>query len=124
MTLLVEGKPVKIRLANIDAPEKKQPFGEKSKQSLSQMCWGKDAQYFTQSVDRFKRQVAVVYCDGVSANKSQVVSGMAWVYTKYNHDHSLINLERGAKAIGIGLWSDPVAVPPWDWRRSRNERYK
>ena len=33
----------KIRLAEIDAPEK-QAFGTKSKQSLSELCFGKEAE--------------------------------------------------------------------------------
>lgn len=57
MTLLVDQKPVKIRLANIDAPEKRQAFGQRSKEALSDLCWGKDAQYETQSIDRYKRTV-------------------------------------------------------------------
>lgn len=117
ITLLVDKKPVKIRLANIDAPEKKQPFGQKSKQSLSDLCWGKDAQYQAQTTDRYKRTVALVYCDGTQVNKAQVQLGMAWVYPKYNKDPVLPAIERAAKLTGLGLWADHAPVPPWEWRR-------
>lgn len=118
LTLLVDKKPVKIRLANIDAPEKKQPFGQKSKQSLSSLCWGKNAEYVTQAIDRYKRTVAVVYCDGAQVNAAQVKLGMAWVYPKYNKDAALPAMEQAARLTGLGLWADVAPVPPWEWRKS------
>ncbi len=121
MTLLVDSKPLKIRLANIDAPEKKQPFGQRSKQSLSDLCWKKDAQYQAQAIDRYKRTVAVVTCDGINANTTQVQRGLAWVYTKYNKDQRLPALEQEVKSSGIGLWSDVSPIPPWLWRKSKKE---
>lgn len=60
MTVLVDKTPVKLRLADIDAPEKNQPFGQRSKQSLSNLCWGKNAEYVTQAIDKYKRIVALV----------------------------------------------------------------
>jgi len=119
ITLLVDQKPLKIRLANIDAPEKKQPFGQRSKQSLSNLCWGKNAEYLTQAIDKYKRTVALVFCDGALVNKSQVVAGMAWVYPKYNKDDSLPALEQGARLVGLGLWADSDPVPPWKWRKQK-----
>lgn len=119
ITLLVDQKPLKIRLANIDAPEKKQPFGQRSKESLSKLCWGKDAQYEAQNIDRYKRTVAVVTCDGVEANRGQVQRGMAWVYPKYNKDASLPAIEQSARLTGLGLWADIAPVQPWEWRSGR-----
>jgi len=119
MTLLVEGKPLKIRLANIDAPEKKQAFGQKSKESLSDICWNKDATYEAQTVDRYGRTVAVVTCNGVEANKEQVKRGMAWVYVKYNKDRLLPEVEALARDRKIGLWSDREPVAPWEFRKQQ-----
>ncbi|ABR91598.1 Hypothetical protein mma_2221 [Janthinobacterium sp. Marseille] len=118
LTLLVDQKPVKIRLADIDAPEKKQPFGQRSKQSLSKLCWEKEADYVVQAIDKYKRKVATVYCDGVNVNKSQVRLGMAWVYPKYNKDPYLPSLQKAAKLTGLGLWADVAPVPPWEWRKA------
>ena len=101
LTVLHNRKPLKIRLANIDAPEKKQPFGERSKQSLSDICYRKNATYSIQDVDRYGRTVAVVTCDGVEANRAQVERGFAWVYTRYNKDESLPALQAEAK-LGHG----------------------
>lgn len=116
MTLLVDNKPLKIRLANIDAPEKKQAFGQKSKESLSDICWNTDATYETQTVDRYGRAVAVVFCNGIQANTEQVRKGMAWVYPKYNKDSMLPAIETYARDRNLGLWSDRDPVAPWEFR--------
>ncbi len=119
LTVLHEGRPLRIRLGNIDAPEKAQAFGEKSKQSLSDLCYRQDATYTTQAVDRYGRTVAVVTCAGVNVNRMQVELGMAWVYTQYNQDRSLMALQEQAKSAHRGLWIDKDPVPPWTYRHSK-----
>ncbi|MFC3107382.1 thermonuclease family protein [Undibacterium arcticum] len=116
LTLLVDRAPLKIRLADIDAPEKKQAFGQRSKQSLSDLCWGKDARYQAQTIDKYVRTVARVTCAGIDANRSQVERGMAWVYPKYNRDASLPAVENAARAARRGLWADKEPMPPWEFR--------
>ncbi len=123
MTLLVDNKPLKIRLANIDAPEKKQPFGQKSKESLSDICWNTDATYETQTIDRYGRTVAVVTCNGVEANTEQVRKGMAWVYPKYNKDPMLPAIEKAARASRLGLWIDGDPSAPWEFRAREKPRF-
>lgn len=122
MTLLVDNKPVKIRLANIDAPEKKQPFGQRSKESLSDVCWDTDATYEAQTIDRYGRTVAVVFCNGVEANKEQVRKGMAWVYPKYNKDLILPAIEKTARSNKLGLWIEDNPSAPWEFR-ARQKAY-
>lgn len=121
LTLLVDRQPVKIRLANVDAPEKGMPYGSRSKESLSDLCWGKDATYATQDVDRYGRVVGVVTCGGVEANREQVARGMAHVYPRYNKDASLPALQEQARAERRGLWADPGPVAPWEWRKARRD---
>ena len=116
MILLIDSKPVKIRLANIDAPEKKKPFGQKSKESLSEICWGTDATYVPQTTDRYGRTVAVVFCNGIEANKEQVRRGMAWVYPRYNKDRMLPSIQAEAKDHRVGLWSEREPFAPWEFR--------
>jgi micrococcal nuclease len=72
LTVLEDNRQVKIRLANIDAPEKAQAFGQRSKESLSDLCYRKDAAYQVQDIDRYGRTVAVVTCVGVEGNWAQV----------------------------------------------------
>lgn len=119
LTILQDGKPIRIRLANIDAPEKGQGFGERAKQSLSELCYRKDATFKVVSTDRYGRAVALVSCAGIDVNRIQVERGLAWVYTQYNQDPSLPAKQAAAAAERRGLWADPGAVPPWEFRRSR-----
>ena len=94
---------VKIRLAEIDAPEKHQAFGTRSKQSLSDLCFGKQAEVNPKVKDRYKRTVARVKCSGVDVNTEQLNRGMAWVYPRYAKDHNLYIIQREAKADQRGL---------------------
>jgi micrococcal nuclease len=117
LTILQDNQPVKLRLANVDAPEKSQPFGQKSRQSLSDLCWSRDAQYEAQDTDRYGRTVAVVTCGGVEVNRAQVERGMAWVYPKYNKDRALPALQDQVREDRRGLWADRDPVPPWEYRK-------
>lgn len=110
---------VKIRLAEIDAPEKKQAFGQRSKQSLSELCYKKNADIQVQTIDRYKRYVARVSCNGIDANAEQVRNGMAWVYDKYVTDRSLYALQSEARQAHLGLWSDLSPMPPWEFRHRK-----
>jgi micrococcal nuclease len=121
LTVLVDRKPLKIRLANIDAPEKHQAFGQVSRTSLSSLCFGKDADFHAQDVDRYGRTVAVVRCAGVEVNRAQVERGMAWVYPKYNKDESLPGVQEQAREARRGLWFDRDPVPPWEFRRAARQ---
>ena len=76
LTVLFNHRQVKVRLTEIDAPEKKQQFGNRSKQSLSDLCFNKTATLADTGKDRYGRTLARVYCDGVDANAEQVRRGM------------------------------------------------
>jgi micrococcal nuclease len=119
LTVLSKGRPLKVRLANIDAPEKKQPFGARSKQSLSDLCYGRDATIQSSNKDRYGRTVAVVHCDAVNVNVAQVSRGMAWVYRQYNHDATLPAVEATARLSRVGLWSEARPLEPWVYRKER-----
>jgi endonuclease YncB( thermonuclease family) len=110
---------VKIRLSEIDAPEKKQPFGERSKQSLSDICFSKQATIKPLTKDRYGRTVARVICEGTDANHEQIQHNMAWVYDKYVTDKSLYTVQDSAKQAGRGLWADTAPPPPWEWRKNK-----
>lgn len=118
LTILVNGREqIKVRLAEIDAPEKSQPFGQRSKQSLADLCFDKNAVLQKTDTDRYGRTVAKVYCAGVYANAEQIRVGLAWAYRKYLHNQSLLVLENEARSAGRGLWIDSDPVPPWDFRK-------
>lgn len=119
LTVLIEGRQVRVRLLDIDAPELGQPFGTRSKQSLSELCFGKRAELDVRSHDRYGRTLAHVHCAGRDANAEQVRRGYAWAYVRYAPPESPLHaLEREARMARRGLWGDPDPTPPWDWRRN------
>jgi len=121
LTLLTPDKrQVRIRLAEIDTPEKRQPYGTRAKQSLSDLCFGKPARVDVKTTDRYGRTVGRVYCAGIDANAEQVRRGAAWVYRKYTRDPKLYQLEAEARRERRGLWalSETQRVPPWEWRKA------
>lgn len=108
---------ITIRLGGIDAPEKKQPFGQRSKQALSDLCHRQQATITPKAKDRYGRTVADVECQGTDAGAEQVRTGLAWVYARYAKGYeALYPLQDAAKADRLGLWADPAPEPPWEWR--------
>lgn len=118
LVVLVAKKRIKVRLTDIDAPERKQPFGTRSRQSLVELCGGKDARVAEQGKDRYGRTLGRAFCAGVHAGPEQVRLGMAWVFMRYAPKDSPLYLVQGeAKAARRGLWAEPSPIPPWEWRR-------
>ena len=127
----------KIRVAGIDAPEKGQPFGDRSKQSLSRAVMGKDVRIEWDKQDRYGRYVAKVRVTPVShpctttgepcpktldVGRAQLTVGLAWHFKKYENEQSEEDRlayafdEQEARVRKAGLWADADPVPPWDWR--------
>ena len=118
LRVVVDSKQVRVRLAEIDAPEMKQPFGNRSKQSLSDLCFWVEAELVIRGKDQYGRKRARVICNGVDANAEQVKRGMAWVFDKHDKDPALVKLEEEARAEKRGLWLDNHSIPPWQWRKT------
>ncbi|HSE01448.1 MAG TPA: thermonuclease family protein [Burkholderiales bacterium] len=117
LTVLIESRSVRVRLTDIDAPELRQPFGTRSRQSLSSLCFGKVASLDVRGQDRYNRTLARVTCSGTDANAEQVRRGYAWTFTRYARtDSPLFAIEHEARAAHRGLWQDPAPVAPWEWR--------
>lgn len=122
LTVLVDKKPIKVRIAEIDAPESKQPFGVRSKQSLSDLCFRVVADVVEVARDRYGRTVARVNCGGRDVASEQVRGGMAWVYDRYSRPDSLLYpIQDEARAARRGLWADKDPVRPWEWRQSQRK---
>lgn len=118
----------KIRLAGIDAPEKSQPFGARSKQSLSHCAYGKQVSIQGDKVDRYQRRIGKVIVGGQDCNLGQIKLGMAWHYKKYMSEQSVADqsvysqAETVARDGHIGLWSEPNPDAPWDYRKSKRDK--
>lgn len=108
---------VKIRLAEIDAPEKAQTFGETSKESLSRMVLGKQVKMVTQAVDQYGRLVAHLNVNVLDVNAEQIRRGMAWEYSNFHSNQALIALQNEARQAPRGLWAQSNPTPPWEWRK-------
>jgi endonuclease YncB( thermonuclease family) len=122
LTVLLQGQQVRVRLAEIDAPELKQAFGQRSRQSLTELCVNKTALVTWSQKDRNGRTLGRVWCGGVDANAEQVRRGMAWVFDRYVKDRSLYAAQDEARRARLGLWRDAVPVAPWEWRQTTGER--
>jgi micrococcal nuclease len=117
--VLQDKKPVRIRLANIDAPEKKQAFGRWSANQLKALLAAQPVTVTYTQTDRYGRIIGRVFTtNGTDASRFMVQSGAAWVYERYNTDKSLPALQREAQEQKRGLWADTNPVPPWEWRKN------
>lgn len=120
--------PQKVRLAGIDAPEKRQAFGEKSKTHLSALAYNRQAKADCRKIDRYRRRVCVIYVNGRDVGREQIKAGMAWWYQQYARDQKkqeridYKHAEFLAKRHRYGLWSGKNPTPPWEWRHDRRRR--
>jgi endonuclease YncB( thermonuclease family) len=116
---------IKVRLANIDCPERKQPFSTKAKQFTSDAIFSKQVKLEILNKDRYGRFIAnVIYDDKLNLSKELLKAGYAWHYVKYSNDSNLQKLEDEAKNSKVGLWKDPNAIAPWNWRRNKKKKNK
>jgi endonuclease YncB( thermonuclease family) len=124
ITLLVDRERVKVRLAEIDAPERGQPWGRRATQALAQKIAGHVVQVETKFNDRYGRRVGHVVCSGRDINRELVREGHAWVYIQWVRDETLLADEAHARAAHVGLWGLPETerVPPWEWRRAKRAK--
>ncbi len=116
-------KEHKIRLAGIDAPERKQAYGLASRKHLLPIVAGKQVTVEYQKRDRYGRIVGKVLLDGIDACLEQVKAGFAWHYKKYQHEQSMedqrlyAEAENKARDTRLGLWQENNPNPPWEYRR-------
>lgn len=120
--LTPERRLYKIRLAEIDAPEARQDYGQRAKQALSARVFGKQVHVAVQDVDRYDRTVGVIWAEGRNVNLALVEDGWAWCYRQYLRDPSCLGLEETARQRSRGLWnSAQEPVPPWEFRKARRD---
>lgn len=114
----------RIRLDGIDAPERKQPYGQRARESLAALTHGRSATADCEKIDRYGRDVCRVTVDGVDVGLEQLRRGLAWHYLRYAHEQTAAaraaysQAEIEAKREHSGLWSTRDPTPPWDFRRA------
>ncbi|EEY9978346.1 thermonuclease family protein [Escherichia coli] len=115
--VMLSQHPVRVRLVNIDAAEKKQEYGRWSEKIMKSLVAGKTVTVTYFQRDRYGRILGQVYApDGMNVNQFMVRAGAAWVYEQYNTDPVLPVLQGEARQQKRGLWADSAPVPPWVWR--------
>ncbi|AYN25651.1 nuclease (plasmid) [Buttiauxella sp. 3AFRM03] len=122
--IMAEGVATRVRLNGIDAPEKMQPFGQRSKKVLTEMVAGKIVLAVGDKQDRYGRLLATLMLDGRDINATQVYSGMAWVY-RYKGNATTpayLRYEQDARTARRGLWSENQPVEPAIWRRQQHKQ--
>ena len=123
-TLLTDNlDQIKVRVAEIDAPEYGQPYGKRSQQALSSLIFKKEVSVDVQVNDRYGRPVGRPIVGRTDVTAEMVRIGAAWVYRTYSDDEALFALEREAKSEKLGLWglNENEQVPPWDWRKGARD---
>ena len=115
----LNGITYKLRLTEIDAPERDQPFGRQSKTFLRELLKDGEFDADISGQDQYGRYLARLYDNGVDVNRMMVSEGMAWVYDFYVTDKTFYQNQQEAQKLKKGLWSKRYPAPPWEWRRSR-----
>jgi endonuclease YncB( thermonuclease family) len=112
-----EGREIEVRLADIDAPERGQPYADRARQALTDLVLDQSVDARFNDTDNYGRIVARIYVGAVDVSGEMLRRGLAWVYRDYVRDRSLFAIETEARAARRGLWADTVsAIAPWDWR--------
>lgn len=130
LTVLVDGREVKVRVAGIDAPEKKQAFGQRSKEHLSDCSFDKAVSVEWSKTDRYGRTIGKVLADGVDCGLRQIELGMAWHYKAYAKEQTPVDrtayadAESQASARKVGLWSGSHPTPPWEFRHPASASHR
>lgn len=115
----------RVRIAEIDAPERGQPFGKKAKDRASELSFGKDVELESTGRDRYGRTLGRVRLpDGTDFGREMIKSGYAWRYVAYSKDETLTGLENMAKAERRGMWADPANLKPWKFRQAATKAKK
>lgn len=121
--LTADSKPLKVRLTGIDAPEKRQPYGDKSKEHLASLTHQKIVKVEYSGTDRYQRTLGKVFLEDIDINLEQILNGFAWHYKAYAKDQSIgdqneySGAEETARRNRRGLWQDERPQPPWEFRK-------
>ena len=108
----------KLRLTDIDAPERSQEYGLKSRRALMGLCENTQVQVYLLGIDQYKRRLGKLHCNNQEANQWMVKNGHAWFNKRFSMDYMLDLAQQKAKQEKLGLWQSEHALPPWQWRKN------
>lgn len=114
----------KLRLADIDAPERSQAYGQKSRRALAQLCQGNHRLIHVETIglDKYNRYLGHLTCNQADVELRLTMQGLAWHNAKYSNNMRIQNAEHHARQQRVGLWRAKTPTPPWVWRQ-KHRRY-
>lgn len=107
----------KLRLTDIDAPERNQTYGKKARRALIDLCENADLRVYIIGIDRYQRNLGKLICDNHDASVYMIKNGHAWFNRRYSMDYTLDVAEQESRANQLGLWKRKNPTPPWIWRQ-------
>lgn len=114
----------KLRITGIDAPERNQTYGKKSRRALIKLCKYATAKVLITGTDRYQRKLGNLYCNQTDVASYMLQHGHAWFNTKYSSNQLLKIKEHSARDKKLGLWQDAKPTAPWVWRRLNKAQRK
>ena len=122
ISVMRDGRAVRVRLEGIDCPENGQPFGRAAKKATSELVSGRDVSVADHGLDRYGRTIGRIFIGHADLSLELVRLGMAWHFLRYSGDPALARAEEEARKAKRGLWVDADPLPPWEWRRHKPAR--
>lgn len=117
-----DGQIWQVRIAAIDAPERRQPWSDVARQRLRQRLLGREVRVQAGKFDPYGRVVGTVFVSDEDVGLAQVSDGMAWHFRRYEREQEpaararYTRAEATARQSRRGLWRDPDPLPPWVFR--------
>ena len=113
----------KLRLTDIDAPERNQTYGKTARRALIQLCENADVKVFIMGIDKYQRNLGKLVCNDQDASIYMLKNGHAWFNRRYSMDYTLDILEQQSRRDQLGLWKREKPTPPWQWRQKHQHKY-
>ena len=114
------GKVYKLRITDIDAPERNQAYGLKSRRALINFCKNTSVQVQLLGTDKYGRKLGKLDCNNQDVSFYMLENGDAWFYEQYSSDSALELAELEAREKKRGLWQSQHPTPPWIWRKNHS----
>ncbi len=109
----------KLRIKDIDAPERNQAYGKKARRAVMQLCKGKETLVTVRltGMDKYQRYLGRMQCNNIDVSLYLAEQGLAWFDTKYSSDFEILQAQKMAQQNKVGLWQESNPMPPWVWRK-------
>jgi micrococcal nuclease len=108
----------KLRITDIDAPERNQRYGKTARRALMQLCTNAELSVQITGMDKYLRKLGKLSCNHQDVSSYMIQEGHAWFNYRYSADFMLAQAEQNARTKRLGLWKNKRPTPPWTWRKN------